>query len=185
MSPRRVDAVPGAVSGTPRRAAWYVREVNIGIRRRSTLAGLVLLLVATACSDDDGGAATSADTARPAPSVATETYQGEGFEMLLPAGWLVATPGLDIGALLEESGEIFSPSGAEAFERQVTNLFRQGGRLFAFDPASAHPDFIDNINIISMPAGGSDAARIESVTVQELENRLGAVSYTHLTLPTN
>lgn len=151
--------------------------MNPVIRRSGIPAGLVLILLAAGCSSGEaGGGATSAGTL-PAPSVALETYTGDGFEMLLPAGWLVATPDdADFGALLEGSGGAFAPSSAEALEQQVATLFRQGGRLFAFDIVNARPDFVDNINIISMPAGGFEAARIESVTVEQLRNRLGATA---------
>jgi hypothetical protein len=80
---------------------------------------------------------------------------------------------MDFGSMLEGSGEILD---SEALEQQVTAVFRQGGRLFAFDVLNAHPDsgFVDNINIMELPLPGLSVKAGERIIVQQFEDVLGA-----------
>jgi len=149
---------------------------------RASLGVAMAILVASGCSGEGlSGAPTSAPTnPSSAPTISSshsvelEVYAGDGFEMLLPSKWTVVTPSeMDFGSMLEGSGEILD---SEALEQQVTAVFRQGGRLFAFDVLNAHPDpgFVDNINIMELPLPGLSVKAGKSIIVQQFEDVLGA-----------
>ena len=152
---------------------------------RSRLLLLAVLVIAVAsCSDDDSGSSSSPGSS-PADSapLELETYQGDGFSMLLPAGWTIVTAAdVDFTTLFEDAGDF---ADSEALVQQVTAAFEQGGKLFAIDLSTAASGFATTINIIELPLPALTIAEVEAVTVQQFEDLVGAsdVSSEIRTLP--
>lgn len=124
---------------------------------------LALLLAATSCSDDGSGSTTSLELA---------AYQGDGFSMLLPAGWTIVTGAdVDFATLFEDAGDF---AHSEALAQQVTAAFERGGKLFAIDLSTAASGFATNLNIIELPLPALGITEVERVTVQQFEDLVGA-----------
>ena len=136
------------------------------------LAGpVVTTLDTTDGSPEEALAEPSAATA--IESVGLVRYDGSayGFSVLLPEDWVVIDAhDVDLGEGFEAFGDAMPPG----LEDQAFAAFDQGGALFAFDVAGSSPGFLDNINIIHGPAWVSDAAAVETMTVQQL-GAFGAV----------
>lgn len=145
----------------------------IGMTRwRASLAVVVIPLALSGCSGASGAVTPTADVPHSSPSGALQTYAGDGFEMLLPTDWTVLTPDdKGFGTLLEGMDGFLD---SDALEQQVRTMFQQGGRLVALDLLHAHPGFVDNIVILRLPLPGLTATAVESVTVQQFADLLGA-----------
>ena len=99
-------------------------------------------------------------------------FDGDGFSMLLPTKWTVVTASeMDFEELLERAPDAVD---SEEFVQQVTAMFEQGGKIFAFDFLGSGPAFVDNINVLELPLPGLTAEGVESVTIQQFEDYLGA-----------
>jgi hypothetical protein len=133
----------------------------------------VLVITVASCSDDGSGSSSSPDSS-PADSapLELEMYQGDGFSMLLPAGWTIVTAAdVNFTTLFEDAGDF---ADSEALARQVTAAFERGGKLFAIDLSTAGSGFATNLNIIELPLPALAIAEVEAVTVQQFEDLVGA-----------
>jgi hypothetical protein len=133
----------------------------------------VLLIAVAGCSDDESGS-SSLPGSSPADSapLELEDYRGDGFSMLLPAGWTIVTAAdVDFATLFADAGDF---ADSEALARQVAAAFEQGGKLFAIDLSTAASGFPTNINIIELPLPALTIAEVQAVTVQQFEDLLGA-----------
>ena len=126
---------------------------------------LSALLIAASCSGDGSG-----------QSLELEVYQGEGFSMLLPAGWTIVTAAdVDFATLFEDAGDF---AHTEALAEQVTAAFERGGKLFAIDFSSAASGFATSLSIVELPLPALSITAVETVTVQQFEDLLGATDIT-------
>jgi hypothetical protein len=148
-----------------------VSEVLRLSRSRLLLLALVVIAVAS-CSDGSGSASPTGSPPADSAPLELETYQGDGFSMLLPAGWTIVTAGdVDFTTLFADAGDF---ADSEALAQQVSAAFEQGGKLFAIDLSTAASGFATNINVIELPLPALTIAEVEAVTVQQFEDLVGA-----------
>lgn len=128
---------------------WQTRSM------RRALAIAFLLLIA-ACGD-------SGVEAGEIPA-GFKTVDGTGFSIALPDDWVILQPD-DINSeeLFGDLGDANIPFTAE----ELSSVWDQGGVLFAFDVENATAEFVDNINILRFPRGGSTVAELGEQNLAE------------------
>ncbi len=157
-------------------------------RARTAAAALAsLALLAGAC----GGSAAPSTTRSRAPLTTTlspqdlsttttqapvasppgfSVYEGDGFEMLMPDGWLVAGFGdIELQGILDE----LAASGLDEMLPAIQQTFAQGGKLFAFDFDNSALEFTNNINILRLDKPPVGAQALVSLAEKDI-GRLGA-----------
>jgi hypothetical protein len=153
---------------------------------RSAGIWLLLLAAVTACSGDGADppptTATAAETVTTSattvgPTATTtlpsdlEIYDGDGFSVLLPAGWTILdADDVSVDQLLEDVADMLEAGMVDA----IGAMFEQGGRIIAFDFENADPSFVTNINILEAPLPPFPIETVESVTAEQLQSVLGA-----------
>jgi len=107
-----------------------------------------------------------------------ESYQGEGFSILLPSDWtILESDDLDLEAILAEVDGL-DPDVVDGVRR----MFEQGGKIFAFRFVGSETGFVDNINVLyhpTRPAVTIDG--LASMAVQQMEDAWGATGVSSYT----
>ncbi len=122
---------------------------------------LSALLLVTACGDS----ATGTLVVEPGDAAGFTTVRGEGFSIAIPADWLILDKEtFDAGGAFAE----VEASGLPVTADQLVAIFEQGGMLFALDVADAHPEFVDNINVLRLPPLGVSVDGMADLVRSEL-----------------
>lgn len=142
------------------------------------VAGIAVVLLTAGCAADkpvsplDGGVAISVVT-QPPPEIRVPTgyelYDGttEGFQLVLPTGWTTFGPDdLDYGEFFEGAEDEVDLGG---LEQELASGFDQGGVLMAFDFENSPPEFVDNANVLRVPATPLSPSGYAKVITQQFE----------------